>query len=87
MELTPSESRIYESIIAATQVGNPATFEDLRAEHYGTRPNTLSAVSRAVNSLEQKGLVEVRHSAQRAAEIVTPAEKNTGDKGEGASRG
>ena len=85
MELTPSESRIYESIIAATQVGNPATFEDLRAEHYGTRANTLATVSRAINSLEEKGLVEVTHSVHRAAEIVTPTEKNTGDKGEGAN--
>lgn len=87
MELTPSESRVYESIIAATQVGNPATFEDLRAEHYGTRANTLPTITRVINALEKKGLVEVRHSAQRAAEVVTPSEKDTGDKGEGASRG
>lgn len=87
MELTPSESRVYETVIANTQVGNPPTFEDIRSEHYGTRPNTLATVARAVNSLEEKGLVEVTHSVHRAAEIVTPTEKNTGDKGEGASRG
>lgn len=87
MELTPSESRIYESIIAATQIGDPATFEDLRSEHYGTRKNTMATVSRAVRSLEAKGLVDVTYSVHRAAEIVTPTEKNTGHKGEGASRG
>ena len=72
MELTPNESRIYEIIIGRTEVGNPPTHEDIRAELYGTRKNTMPAVKRAVNSLESKRLVDVTHSVHRSAEIITP---------------
>ena len=77
MELTPNESRIYETIVARTEVGNPPTFEDIRSEHYGTRKNTLATVKRAINSLEEKGLIEVTHSVHRGAEIVTHSEKGS----------
>jgi DNA-binding MarR family transcriptional regulator len=75
IELTPNEARVYESIVGRTSVGNPPTHEDLRAEFYGTRKNTLPAIKRAVNTLEAKGLVDVTHSVHRGAEIVSPTQE------------
>lgn len=75
MELTPATSRVYQTILNAHNAGQEPTREDLRSTIYGTRRNTLSSVSRAINTLEEQRLVDVRFSTAEGAEVIIPTER------------